>query len=61
VYDLNDRYQIPGQAHLYNGYKGGADGRSHRGDFIFRLKCADAEILVPRQLMQNIAGPGNGV
>ena len=27
VYDLNDRYQIPGQAHLYNGYKGGADGR----------------------------------
>ena len=27
VYDLNDRYQIPGQAHLYNGYKGGSDGR----------------------------------
>ncbi len=27
VYDITDRYQIPGQAHLYNGYKGGADGR----------------------------------
>ena len=27
VYDIEDRYQVPGQAHLYNGYKGGADGK----------------------------------
>ena len=35
VYDLNDRYQIPGQAHLYNGYKGGADGRGAHWRGIF--------------------------
>ena len=27
VYDLNDRFQIPGQAHLRNGYKGDASGK----------------------------------
>ena len=35
VYDLNDRYQIPGQAHLYNGSKGGADGRGAHWRGIF--------------------------
>jgi hypothetical protein len=38
VYDLNDRYQIPGQAHLYNGYKGGADGRGAHWRGIFDEK-----------------------
>src|SRR5450631_2856693 len=37
VYDLNDRYQIPGQAHLYDGYKtqggAGARGAHWRGIF----------------------------
>ena len=27
VYDLNDRYQIPGQAHLHMGYKGDITGK----------------------------------
>jgi len=27
VYDLDDKIQIPGQAHLRQGYKGGSDGR----------------------------------
>ena len=27
VYDLNDRYQIPGQAHLRAGYKGDISGK----------------------------------
>ena len=27
VYDLNDRFQIPGQAHLRAGYKGDATGK----------------------------------
>jgi len=35
VYDLNERYQIPGEAHLYNGYKGGADGRGAHWRGIF--------------------------
>lgn len=26
VYDLDERYQVPGQAHLRAGYKGGSDG-----------------------------------
>jgi hypothetical protein len=38
VYDLNDRYQIPGQAHLYNGYKGGSDGRGAHWRGIFDEK-----------------------
>ena len=31
-----------------------ADRRSYRGDFVFRLKCRDAEIFVLRELMQNV-------
>jgi hypothetical protein len=27
VYDLNDRYQVPGQAHVYYGYKNGPSGK----------------------------------
>jgi hypothetical protein len=38
VYDLNDRYQIPGQAHLRNGYKGGADGKGAHWRGIFDEK-----------------------
>ncbi len=26
VYDLNDRYQVPGAEHLFHGYKNGGDG-----------------------------------
>lgn len=35
VYDINDRYQIPGQAHLRQGYKGGADGQGAHWRGIF--------------------------
>ena len=35
VYDIEDRYQVPGQAHLYNGYKGGSDGKGAHWRGIF--------------------------
>jgi hypothetical protein len=35
VYDLSERYQIPGEAHLRNGYKGGPDGRGAHWRGIF--------------------------
>ena len=35
VYDINDRYQIPGQAHLRQGYKGGPDGQGAHWKGIF--------------------------
>ncbi len=38
VYDLNDRYQVPGQAHLRNGFKGGPDGRGAHWRGIFDEK-----------------------
>jgi hypothetical protein len=38
VYDLNDRYQIPGQAHLRQGYKGDSTGKGAHWRGIFDEK-----------------------
>jgi hypothetical protein len=35
VYDIADRYQVPGQAHLRNGYKGGEDGKGAHWQAIY--------------------------
>ena len=33
VYDLDDRFQVPGEAHLYRGYKNNGIGAHWRGIF----------------------------